>query len=117
MLTAADILKPDELPVHKVNVPEWGGEVYVATLRADERDVMETACLELHKLNNSGGIRARIVATCLCDESGKRLFANNIEEAATAIGQKSALGVQRVFNVASKLNGISSGDLEELEKN
>lgn len=116
-LSPEDILKPDALPVQKVHVPEWGGDVHVATLRADERDTLEMRLIDLKEQKDGAGIRAYIVATCLCDENGRRLFAMELEQAAAAIGQKAAPGVQRVFNVASKINGITSSDMEELEKN
>jgi hypothetical protein len=117
MLSIADILKPDDLPAHKVEVPEWGGFVYVATLRADERDAMESRLVDLKDAQGLVGVRALMVAFCLCDENGKRLFANDLEAAAEKIGQRAAPGVQRIFNKISDINAVTSGDIEELEKN
>lgn len=117
MLSIDDILKADDLPPKLVNVPEWGGEVYVATLRADERDAMESRLVELKESRGLIGIRAMMVAFCLCDASGNRIFANDLENAAAKIGKRAAPGVQRVFNVISEMNSISKEDVEELEKN
>lgn len=116
MLSIADILKEDDLPAHKVDVPEWGGVVYVATLRADERDAMEALIVEKRDATGIVGISSLVVAYCLCDDKGQRLFANDLETAAAKINRRSGAGVQRIFNKCSKINGLSKGDLDDLEK-
>lgn len=118
MLSIADILKADDLPPRLVSVPEWGGQVYVATLRADERDELEEMIVGRQKECGLIGTRALYVAFCLCDETGKRLFADEkLNSAVQAIGRKAAPGVQRLFNVISEMNAITKEDIEELEKN
>jgi hypothetical protein len=117
MLSADDILKPDELPVEKVTVPEWGGDVYVATLRADDRDAMEERLGEMKSASGLAGFRAQVVATCLCKENGERLFVYELAQAAEALGKKSAKVVDRIYTVASRINGISKEDEDDLTKN
>ncbi len=117
MLSIDDILKADDLPPRLVKVPEWGGEVYVATLRADERDAMESRLVELKETRGLVGVRAMMVAFCICDANGKRLFANDLDNAAEKIGKRAAPGVQRLFNVISEMNAVTKEDIEELEKN
>jgi hypothetical protein len=50
----------------------------------------------------------------MIDESGKRLFPDaDVRE----LGKKSASALQRVFEVAQRLSGLSNADVEELTKN
>jgi len=109
ILAAADVVK--EL----VAVPEWGGEVWVRTPTGKARDEFEGAMIAA---GNSPGryrnIRARLCASCLCDEDGALLFeGKDVEE----LGGKSAAALDRVFEVAQRLAGLTSADMEELEGN
>lgn len=119
-LTREQILQADDLPKQPVPVPEWGGEVYVRTLTGHERDAWEAECVlfdgrkattNMDALNRT---RARLCARCICDETGKRLFT---DEDIEALGAKSAAALDRVYEVAAKLNKVSKEDLEELAKN
>lgn len=117
LLSRADILKPRPLPAETVHVPDWGGDVVVRTLSGAERDAFEAANLQGRGRNqrvNLHNLRARLVALCVVDADGKRVFS---DEDAEALGRQSARALDQVFAVASRLNGISEGDLEELEKN
>jgi hypothetical protein len=118
MLTAEQLLQPDDLPVEEVRVPEWGGSVHVRTLRADERDDLEQKWLAIRDAQGGSltGFRAFLVAFALANPDGTPLFADPSEVYCT-IGQKRASAVDRVFEVASRMNGVSKKDEEELEKN
>lgn len=113
MLSDDDILKADELPVIPVDVPEWGGRVYVATLRADERDQLEARLAEYPE---QVGMRAYVCAFCICNEKGERRFLNELDVAAGKIGRRAAPGVLRVFAAADKANGITQHSLADIEK-
>lgn len=104
----------------KVPVPEWGGAgayVWIRMLSSWERDEFTEANLvqkgkgkkELELRN----LRARLVALTMVDDDGKRLYA---DEEAPLLGRKSAKVIQRLFDVASKLNGLDD-DLEDVAKN
>ncbi len=58
--------------------------------------------------------RAKLCSLCMQDEKGKLLFSQDDVE---ALGGKSAAAIQRVFNVASRLNRITQDDVEEVTKN
>ena len=60
---------------------------------------------------NLQNVRAKLLARCLCDEHGERLF-NDAE--VEALGAKSAAALDRVFKVAQTLNGIGEKEIEEL---
>jgi len=118
LLSREQILEAPDLPYEDVEVPEWGGIVRVRGLTGAERDQFEAAILERQgngrfrvRMTN---IRARLVALACVDEQGRRLFS---EQDVAALGQKSAVALQRVFEVAQRLSGLAPQDLEELAKN
>lgn len=116
-LSKADILSADDLPAETVKVPEWGGAVRVRSLTGAERDAFEASMFEgtgKKARMNSANLRARLVALCVVDEAGERLFA---DEDVEALGAKSAAALDRVFSAAQRLNGFTSADVEELEGN
>lgn len=117
VLTKEQILSSDDLERELVDVPEWGGEVWVRTLRARERDQFEAESLQKKGENyetNFRNLRARLVALTMVDEEGNLLFKGKDVE---ALGNKSARAMDRVFSVAQRLNGIGKHDIEELTKN
>lgn len=120
MLSVDEILALDDLPREKVSVPEWGGDVYIRTMRGDERDEFEGIEAQFRKTKGKGspqamrGFRARLLVYTVCNEGGELLFK---PEQAAALGGKSSAIVSRLFDVAAKLNGFTSEDVEELEKN
>lgn len=117
ILSKDDILRMEDLPREVVPVPEWGGEVLVRGLTASERDAFEGSIVELRgkeRRIHLEDIRAKLASLTMVDEQGKRLFSDG---EVAALGKKSAQAVQRVFDVAQRLSGISGSDVEELAKN
>jgi len=104
------ILKAQDLDTQDVDVPEWGGSVRVRGMTASERDRFE----QVMGGENVANIRANLVARTVVDENSQRLFTDaDISE----LGKKSAQALDRVFDVASRLSGLRSQDIDELEKN
>lgn len=117
LLTRDAILQAQDLPTVDVEVPEWGGTVRVRALTGAERDAFEQSIVEQRGKStkmNLANLRAKLVALTVVDEEGKRLFS---DADAKLLGQKSALALNRVFEVAQKLSGLSPEDVEELTKN
>jgi len=117
ILTKELILQAKDLPIELVEVPEWGGSVYVRGLTGAERDSFEAGIVQLKGKSqtvNMKNVRAKLLQLTIVDENGNRLF--NVEEIAS-IGAKSAMALERLFNVASRLSGITPEDAEELAKN
>lgn len=112
-LTRDEILKADDIKTEKVEVPEWGGDVFIRTMSGAERDDFE-ASLIVGKKTNLSNIRAKLCALVIVNDKDKRLFA---EKDIFALGCKSAKALDRVFTAAQKLNGITSEEIEELVKN
>lgn len=116
-LTREQILGADDRPLTKVDVPEWGGHVFVRVMGGDERDEFEALQYQRNGASaklNFRSFRARLVALTVTDESGNRLFD---EGDVAALGQKSAAALDRVMSAASNANAFSAADVEDLTKN
>jgi len=114
LLTKKDILEAKDFKEETVNVPEWGGEVKLRGLTASERDAFEHALFEQADSPGMKVVRSSLCARCIIDEKGKRLFT---DADIKALGEKSAIALNRVFKVAQKLSGLREEDVEELAKN
>ena len=115
MLTAEQILKSDDLKDRvKVNIPEWGGDLYVRKMNGMERDRWELMTARAVDKPLAANVRASLCAMTICNEKGKRLFTDN---QMTALGAKSAIALNRIFEVSQRLNKLEDSDIEELEKN
>lgn len=119
MLTRDQILAAQDIPAPvPVDVPEWGGTVFVRVMSGTERDAWEAASLKIQgtgkktsAVPNLENARARLCALCLCDEHGKRLFSNND---VAELGKKNARALDRVYDKASQINGITDKDVEDI---
>jgi hypothetical protein len=116
-LTKEQILTADDLVKEEVSVPEWGGSVFVTTMTAKDRDAFESSLFETkgkETKQNLTNMRARLAAMTIVDENGKRVFDINDMD---ALGQKAAPALNRIFDVAKRLNGIGQEAEAELTKN
>jgi hypothetical protein len=115
-LTAADILNANDEVRRRVDVPEWGGHVWVRSLTGHERDAFENSIIEGRGKNRSVNLknfRAKLVAAAAISSRGERLFdATQVE----ALGRKNAGALERVFEVAQELAGLRERDIEEMTK-
>lgn len=109
------ILNAVDTKIEFCECPEWPCDVYVKNLTGEERDEFEGSLL---KKDNNGkrvlaysDLRAKLVARTACDETGKRLFSDSDIALLT---KKSAAPLQRIFEKAQKLSGLSAEDVTEL---
>jgi hypothetical protein len=108
------ILAADDMKTIDVEVPEWGGSVRLRTLTGGERDKFESDSIDQRGKNNKMNLvnlRARLVSLCAVDESGKRMFGDS---EVTKLGAKSAAVLDRLFQAAQELNGMTQKDVDEL---
>jgi len=108
-LNKAKILAANDTKLEKVNVPEWGDDVFIKTLSGTERDIFEEA-YSSEKMKN---FRARFLVLTLADEGGERLFTDTEVE---QLGTKSAFVLNRLFEKAWSLNAFRDADVEALGK-
>lgn len=117
LLTRDDILSVDDKVYEDIAVPEWGGEVRVRGMSGAQRDDYEASIIQQNGKDqkvNLANARAKLVARCLVDESGQLLFTS---EDVRALGRKSARALERVFDKARELSGMSEEDVEKLTEN
>ena len=115
-LTKDAIFAVQDLKTEIVKVPEWGGEVIVRMLTGTERDALEAEMLEAagDVQKRYRNFRARFLARCLVDEAGNLLFsAEDIDR----LGGKSFKILDRIYEVAQRLNAVANQDVEALVKN
>lgn len=117
MLDRDAILQARALPTESVEVPEWGGTVNVRALTAAEKDDYESSMIVGKGKNREvsmANARARLCVRCIVDTEGKRLFS---DDDSGDLGKQSALTLDRVYEVAARLNGQTDEDIEGLAKN
>jgi hypothetical protein len=103
------------LTTEVVEVPEWGGSVNVRTLTGTERDEFEQSFVQQDgKSRNLRNFRAKLCARAMVDDDGEPMFtAKDVD----ALGKKNGRALDRVFDVAQQLAGLSEKDVDELVKN
>jgi hypothetical protein len=96
VLTAADIIAANDRKRELVEIPEWGGSVYVQEISAaDAEAIAENASV------------VEFCAMCICDEKGKLLFSKDqVEE----LGKKSPKALEKVMRA---ITGINEALVEE----
>jgi hypothetical protein len=118
VLTREDVLAAKDTQIEPVEVPEWGGMLYVRGLSGTDRDAFELAMIEQRGKKqevNLRNLRAKLIVRCAVDsedpDTAKPIFKlEDIE----ALGKKSAAALQRVYIVAQRVSGLSNEDVEEL---
>lgn len=118
VLTRDQILAATDMRIEEVDVPEWGGSVFVRNLNGRARDKFESS---RYKVSQDGKVelihdntRATLLALSLCDEVGTLLF--SIADV-QALGEKNGATLDRLFEVAQRLSGLRTKDAEEKLKN
>jgi len=113
-------VSPDPVPT-----PEWpkvDGKVHVRALSGDQRDRFETfmaAALERKGKRsqvraNTAGIRALMVAEGCCTKDGEQIFTVADVQ---AVGKKSAVVLDRLYDAIRKISGMDREAEEETGKN
>lgn len=109
------ILEVQDITIEPVEVPEWGGVVYVKALTGNERDAIESSVVAIdgkgQRVLRLDNLRAKTLARAICDPQGKRLFS---DADIPALTKKSAAAMQRLFNVAQRLSGMTEEDVASL---
>ena len=108
------ILSASDTPkLEAIDVAEWGGKVYIKVMSGSERDRWEIDATHSIRSKNLN-IRAILCVLTVCDKDGKRIFK---DDDAQALGEKSSIILDKVFQVARRVNKLTDDDLQELEGN
>lgn len=106
-LDSKSIIAANDARLEKVHVPEWGGDVYLRVISGTDRDRFEEAYAD----QKMKAFRIRFLLLTICDEAGERLFK---DEQADALGKKSSVVINRLFEAAWKLNAFTQEAIDEL---
>lgn len=112
-LTKDQIVAANDSGLLKVSVPEWGGDVFIRVMTVGERDAYEREWIGKRE-SGIENFRAKFLARCLCDESGKRLFT---DEEVGLLAEKNARTCSMLWTKAMNHNAITNEDVNELAKN
>lgn len=114
-LTAEQILEKDDTQQEDLHIPEWDGWVCVRGLQGNQRDKFEDSLMDSKGRTRVLNARAKLAQLCLINpKTGAQLFS---EQKIIELGRKSSAALQRVFELAQKLSGLTDKDMEELEGN
>lgn len=112
MLTKELLLRKVDLESAEVEIPGVG-TARVRAMTANERDRFEYLASVGEKVGRRT-FRALLACFTLCDERGHRILE---EKDLQALGDLPATTLDPITEAALRLNKISGGDVDELEKN
>jgi len=123
LLGREDLLQKEELIIEKVDLGK-DEFVYVTQMTGKERDNFEQSLI--HKIKDDKGkivdfeqltenFRAKLAVCTVCDETGKVIFQPNDYNKLSE--SMSAARLEKIVNVAQRLNAITKEDKEALVKN
>ncbi len=120
VLTREDILEAKDEVHQWVDIPEWGGSVVVKGMTGKQRGTFEAALTSTKtkdRQENWKRFRAAMLVMCCYDGDGpkaQRIFRKQDIE---LLNEKSAVPLDRLFQVAQDLSGYRKEDVDEMTKN
>ena len=116
LLTREQILQKTGLQSQLVEVPEWGGTVKVCELSAGARMDYEWKAYGKAKKDEApnSSIKVLLVVACVRDREGNLLFSDDDVVSLTNGGSGA---IERVYDVAARLNHLTAKDVEEIKGN
>ena len=111
ILAVKDLKEPQ-----RVEVPEWGGAIFVKEMTGHEREQFETFAASKVKDGKMdlSGLRISLLLVMLVDCNGLRIFG---PEDASKLNSKSGTVLAKLGGIAQELNGLGATAPEELRKN
>jgi len=105
MLSKDQILESEDLETKVVKVPEWGGDVKIASMNGVIREQFEAVLTN----KSSSNIRATAAALSIVDDKGSLMFSKGEIE---VLGKKSCKPLNRIYTAVMKLNSLESIEKE-----
>jgi hypothetical protein len=114
MLTRDEILSKAVLKRETVTVPDLGGDVILQEMSGTQRDAWEQSLQSRDKQGNLVNARAKLVVATLVNEDGTRMFSDDDVD---CVGEIPFSVLDRICDVALRLNHLRPQDVEEAKKN
>ena len=113
-LSIADILAIEDKPIHKMEIEEWNGVIYVRTMDAEERSQLEDIFAKIKVAGNTGRFRKEMLKRTLVKKDGTPMLEEDV--VASQFMKKNSQIVERIFEKCCELNGFRERDVETLKK-
>jgi hypothetical protein len=122
MLSRDEIINIKDCKVKTVEIPEWGGTVYLHKWTGKERSLFLSK--SIHENDGGAGVnwdtlfdnQVLVVALSLSDENGTKLFSTSSEDL-EILSSKDGNVIQMLYKEALLLNGLAKESVEEAAKN
>lgn len=117
VLSREDILTANDLTKTEVELTELGGSVFVSTLNGKDFGKFQKSVYQRDGkklITDEENFTVKLLVWTVVNEKGERIFNDkDIEE----LQKKSAKTIQKLFDVASRLNGLSKDVIDEKKEN
>lgn len=121
VLTLEQIKTPLPVVAHELVLPEMDTTTFVAELTALERETRVELPYRARReaTGDESGLRAFLVAACLCKSVGREFLAveQQIPALAEALQQWPLKAFDKLFNACEDANGLSQRAQEQTQKN
>lgn len=114
LLNRSQALTHPDMECETVDVPEWGGSIRLRVFAGFQRDRWTASLYGADGKLNVENIQARLIALCAVDEHGRPMFSG--ERDISELSRRSAVVLDRLFEVAVRINKLGPKDVDELKK-
>ncbi len=104
LLSREQILAVDDRRKEKLEVPEWGGEVFLVSMNGKERLEYEAALQRFRDGDKTVDFMGELLIRAMRDEGGAPLF--TVADL-SALAERNPAVMLRVFSAAAKLNALT----------
>lgn len=112
-LTAEQIRAARDYLIEPLDVPKWGGTVYLRSLSLRDARVFQQVSVSAAEGTFTTDDMVKVVAVCLCDEHGTRLFG---DEAIDELAAKDLDVIRQLFDKAVVVIGLSKQGVDDEKK-
>jgi len=105
------ILGKEDIPREKVHIEQWGGEVLMAGIRADQRVAIQSDYKDSDPSDDMLAFKKKVLKVSLINEDGTPLL--KTDEDVDAFFNKSADAIDKIFQHAAILCGFTTDDGED----
>jgi hypothetical protein len=109
MLRREDILGAVDIKIEELQIPEWGGAVYVRAMTGTEREAYDDVIYR-----KKTHLLATLAQYTIVDKDGARVFS---PEDIPALAAKSSYALERIWDWHKAHSGVGAKALEESQKN
>ena len=112
-LTAAEIFAAADSKPLPVDVPEWGGRVYVRVFNLDDRAEWHALAGEADEVTRAD-MAVNLVAVAACDANGVRMFSADDRP---LLRGKAGSAIERIALAAARLNRLTDSAAKDAAGN